>query len=1295
MTTTNLHYNDFAWAGLAQGWYAYGVKALYTSGIYSDYTVSNIVGHLLDVEVTVNVTLSTGLEPSNVEITLKGSDYPYETYFAVTPASGTVVFPFVWKGHYDLSAFKIGYDEYVISNTFINSDKTFNIVLSEKKYAPTCLYVDPLTLEATWCEPLRTALIESFEDNTFPPAGWQSLTLGEGWYRTDDGSSSSWPIPSWDSFYAVSNDDGAGSTNPGDADYLITPPVDLRESEGYSLAFNSYYDGAFGQLAFVEYTLDGGATWEVLYQVMPSAGWANLELDLSMFSGLNGPAQVWFAFHADDAGAWASGWAIDNVKIQVPSPAANYIDFWVFLDDAFVGTTTETNWNYAPLTYGVTYTASVSARYSSGLSAKDYYTFTSVYLFPPRNLTGAAPDDAAILIWEPPLEGVTGLVLVGEQPRQEFPNPMSEYSPTVRQVEGMSSNRDAWDLQLAFATANNSGEAGAESDGDFFYTSMWNGNGFQKYNLDGTYVGAVTVGTINAIRDIAYDPSTEHMFGGAGATTVFEWDFATNTSIGSFTAPTAVRAIAYDELQDGFWANNWSTTITLFDKNGVTLNTFPVGSFGNYYGFAYDKWTADGPYLWGYSQDGSGNVIVQIEIATGQQTGFTYDVSGILVLGSGIAGGLFTQPGIVPGKVSIGGNAQNDTFFIYELADGGTGPGAGNVPLNLLGYNIYRDGAFVKYQAHQGPYNANWIPQQGIEENLDPGVYAYTVTGVYDLTPYNFPGETGESMEEGPAIVTVDYCYELEFMETWALGNFDANNWTTDGSNWTINGQMGNPAPSAEFTWDPILTEYEKSMESYPLCAVGMTEGKIWLDFHVKLNSFQPTGEEFLKAQVWNWDNDSWTTVAEFSNIDGSFNWEPQNINIKALAMNKVFKVRFVATGMNSVNIVSWFIDNVHIYRTCDAPTELTSTVNNVTASVILNWVAPEGGNIDEWIHWDDGVNYDAIGTGGAAEFDVAARWEPAQLAAYEGASVTQIAFFPNEAAATYKVRVWTGAGAANLVVDQAVASPLIGQWNYVTLTTPVPINIAQELWVGYYINTTTGYPAGCDDGPAIDGYGNMMNFGGWQTLLQINPDLDYNWNVQAHVQTVTGVTMPMSLVQEQYNNAPAVLKTNPNHVSVNPVFAASGSRELSGYNIYRSQNGADYELIDFTTETTYTDAVTENGNYCYMVTAVWASETDNCESAFTNETCEDVTTVGIGDPNANASSFSMYPNPADDHVFITTSGDLKRVTVYNALGQLVIDQITTGKQYELKTATYTIGVYMVRVETEAGVTTRTLTVQR
>jgi hypothetical protein len=316
-------------------------------------------------------------------------------------------------------------------------------------------------------------------------------------------------------------------------------------------------------------------------------------------------------------------------------------------------------------------------------------------------------------------------------------------------------------------------------------------------------------------------------------------------------------------------------------------------------------------------------------------------------------------------------------------------------------------------------------------------------------------------------------------------------------------------------------------------------------------------------------------------------------------------------------------------------------------------------------------------------------------LTDYEGASVVQIAYFPVEPTATYRVRVWIGAGAANLVCDQAV-TPITGQWNTATLTTPVPIDITQDLWVGYYVNTPTGYPAGVDAGPAVDGYGDMMNFGGWQTLLQINPDLDFNWNISAHLMTVAGATVPLSKVTEPYHNAGGLnFVTNPNPAQTNQVFAqANGSRELSGYNIYRSTEGGEYQLIDFTTETTYLNANIPNALYCYVVSAVWTSATDQCESAFTNETCQ-VLNVSVTDPNAVPGSFNLYPNPANDHVYITTSGDLKRVTVYNALGQLVMDEITTGKQYELATASYTIGVYMVRVETATGVTTRTLTIQR
>ena len=147
----------------------------------------------------------------------------------------------------------------------------------------------------------------------------------------------------------------------------------------------------------MEYSIDGGATWEVLNQLMPATSWADLEIDLAAFSGPTGPAQIMVCLPFRRCRSMGIRLGIDNVKIQVPAPAANYIDFWVFLDNAFEGVTTETNWNYAPLWYGQTYTASVAARYTSGLSSKDYYTFFCEYLFPPDSLTGYAPDDAAIL----------------------------------------------------------------------------------------------------------------------------------------------------------------------------------------------------------------------------------------------------------------------------------------------------------------------------------------------------------------------------------------------------------------------------------------------------------------------------------------------------------------------------------------------------------------------------------------------------------------------------------------------------------------------------------------------------------------------------------------------------------------------------------------------------------------------------------------------------------------------------------------------------------------------------------
>jgi hypothetical protein len=165
-----------------------------------------------------------------------------------------------------------------------------------------------------------------------------------------------------------------------------------------------------------------------------------------------------------------------------------------------------------------------------------------------------------------------------------------------------------------------------------------------------------------------------------------------------------------------------------------------------------------------------------------------------------------------------------------------------------------------------------------------------------------------------------------------------------------------------------------------------------------------------------------------------------------------------------------------------------------------FNWL-----NIDapkttpQWIHWDSGENYTSIGTGGAANFDVAAKFLPADLADFGGYAITEVKFYPGSAA-TFTLKIWQGTPPVE-VYTQAVTAPTLAAMNIITLDEPVDIDITQDLWVGYNVNATTGYPAGCDAGPQVAGKGNMIYWSGvWQELTALNPALTNNWNIQAYV---------------------------------------------------------------------------------------------------------------------------------------------------------------------------------------------------
>ena len=158
-----------------------------------------------------------------------------------------------------------------------------------------------------------TLLEEDFEDGTLPD-GWDRTQNegADGWEIGDDLSSFFFSIPD-NTIYTASNDDECNCDSA--EDYIITRSMDFSDVTSATLEFDSFYNGDFSQLAFVEVSTDGGQTFEVVEQLDPADEWVRRTVDLS---GYAGESDVRVAFHADDAGVWASGWAVDDVVVKQP-----------------------------------------------------------------------------------------------------------------------------------------------------------------------------------------------------------------------------------------------------------------------------------------------------------------------------------------------------------------------------------------------------------------------------------------------------------------------------------------------------------------------------------------------------------------------------------------------------------------------------------------------------------------------------------------------------------------------------------------------------------------------------------------------------------------------------------------------------------------------------------------------------------------------------------------------------------------------------------------------------------------
>ena len=158
----------------------------------------------------------------------------------------------------------------------------------------------------------------------------------------------------------------------------------------------------------------------------------------------------------------------------------------------------------------------------------------------------------------------------------------------------------------------------------------------------------------------------------------------------------------------------------------------------------------------------------------------------------------------------------------------------------------------------------------------------------------------------------------------------------------------------------------------------------------------------------------------------------------------------------------------------------------------------------------------------------------------------------------------------------------------------------------------------------------------------------------------------------------------------------------LSGYYLYRKTDDTEYERIKLigANATSYTDnTANADGTWYYYMLYACYNDLD-CVSAPAN---------WIGDENQfflhalysidgveemESDMVSLYPNPAKN--MFTVEGELLRhVTVYNTIGQRVYDADCEGNTAVIGLNGVETGIYMVRVTTENGSTTKRITIIR
>ncbi len=361
-----------------------------------------------------------------------------------------------------------------------------------------------------------------------------------------------------------------------------------------------------------------------------------------------------------------------------------------------------------------------------------------------------------------------------------------------------------------------------------------------------------------------------------------------------------------------------------------------------------------------------------------------------------------------------------------------------------------------------------------------------------------------------------------------------------------------------------------------------------------------------------------------------------------------------------------------------------------VVYGAMVEWASPD---IVGWLYYDDGTNIEGIG--GPDAFTWAIKFDPVQLAAYEGTSLTKIELY-NKTTTDKELRIYEGDNAATLLHSQMLSGLENEQWQAFSLTESVLVDVTKELWIAVHATDGADEPAAC--GPNQNQpNGDLISMDGlsWEHLSDYG--LDYTWNLRGYVTTATGETASL----------PSETSASSNQRSPKAQLDASVHQVVSEnilqpdyYNLYRRLYGEDFSFlisVPGDTHEYFDPAIDWITLMCYQVTAVYVNGEDSCESAAAYSYWvpdEDFWCIWMYEDlnEIDVVPIKMYPNPASNSLTIK-GNEMRRLIVVNDLGQVVFETILNHQSYTLNTSDYESGIYLVRVVTAKGMVNKRLVV--